>query len=167
MANEYPKLEDKFNLMIAVNDTGLQDIYMNHNHFNPGDAGIDLYTPEDVVIPPHAIGYAINHKISTHVSRNGKLVGYYLYPRSSISNTPLRLANSVGIIDKGYTGNIIAKVDNLSDQAYSISKGARLFQICNTELQSFTRIIVMDKLSTDEAPNSIGRGTSGFGSTGQ
>jgi len=36
---------------------------------------------------------------------------YYLYPRSSISKTPLRMANSVGIIDSGYRGNIMAKVD--------------------------------------------------------
>lgn len=36
---------------------------------------------------------------------------YYLYPRSSISKTPLRMANSVGIIDSGYRGKIMAKVD--------------------------------------------------------
>ena len=39
---------------------------------------------------------------------NDKNIGYYLYPRSSISKTPLILANSVGIIDSGYRGNIKA-----------------------------------------------------------
>ena len=39
-------------------------------------------------------------------------VSYYLYPRSSVSTkTPLRLANSVGIIDSGYRGNIKAVFD--------------------------------------------------------
>ena len=33
---------------------------------------------------------------------------YYLYPRSSISKTPLRMSNSTGIIDAGYRGEIIA-----------------------------------------------------------
>ena len=32
---------------------------------------------------------------------------YYLYPRSSISKTPLIQTNSVGIIDKDYRGNVM------------------------------------------------------------
>ena len=48
---------------------------------------------------------------------NGKPTAYYLYPRSSMgSKTPLRLSNSVGIIDAGYRGNIIGVVDNISDR---------------------------------------------------
>ena len=37
---------------------------------------------------------------------------YYfeVYPRSSISKFPLAMANSVGIIDNGYTGEIIVPV---------------------------------------------------------
>ena len=37
--------------------------------------------------------------------------GYYMYPRSSLSKTKLRLANSVGIIDSGYRGNLIGMFD--------------------------------------------------------
>ena len=36
-------------------------------------------------------------------------------PRSSISKTPLRLANAVGLIDAGYRGEIMAAVDNIKD----------------------------------------------------
>ena len=39
---------------------------------------------------------------------------YMLVPRSSISKTPLRMANSIGIIDAGYRGEIMAAVDNIS-----------------------------------------------------
>ena len=40
--------------------------------------------------------------------------GYYLYPRSSTgSKTPLRLSNSIGVIDSGYRGNLIACFDNI------------------------------------------------------
>ena len=34
-------------------------------------------------------------------SKENKNISYYLYPRSSISKTPLILANQVGIIDAG------------------------------------------------------------------
>ena len=36
---------------------------------------------------------------------------YYLFPRSSIYKTRYRLANSVGIIDCGYRGNLMAAMD--------------------------------------------------------
>lgn len=84
---------------------------------------------------------------------------YYLYPRSSIHKTPLRLSNSVGIIDSGYRGNIIACVDNLSDQEFIINKGERLFQLCHPSLSPMTLNITNDLSSTV-------RGTAGLGSTG-
>ena len=83
---------------------------------------------------------------------------YYLYPRSSISKTPLRMSNSTGIIDAGYRGNIIAKVDNISNEEYKIEKGTRLFQICSPSLEEI-ELEVVDELSETS------RGTGGFGST--
>jgi len=83
---------------------------------------------------------------------------YYLYPRSSISKTPLRMSNSTGIIDAGYRGNIIAKLDNISNEEYKIEKGTRLFQICSPSLDEI-ELKVVDKLSITT------RGTGGFGST--
>jgi hypothetical protein len=44
-----------YNLIIATKDLELEEIYTNHNHFNPGDAGIDIYIPDDL-IPPYAQG---------------------------------------------------------------------------------------------------------------
>ena len=45
----------------------------------------------------------IDFKISAAMIniKSGKSCGYYLYPRSSIYKYPLRMANSVGIIDSG------------------------------------------------------------------
>jgi len=83
---------------------------------------------------------------------------YYLYPRSSISKTPLRMSNSTGIIDAGYRGNIIAKVDNNSNEEYKIEKGTRLFQICAPSLEEI-ELEVVDELSDTS------RGCGGFGST--
>tara|TARA_B100000900_G_C20591082_1_gene721612 strand:+ start:1586 stop:2140 length:555 start_codon:yes stop_codon:yes gene_type:complete len=83
---------------------------------------------------------------------------YYLYPRSSLSKTPLRMSNSTGIIDAGYRGNIIAKVDNISNDEYRIEKGTRLFQICSPSLEEI-ELEVVDELSDTT------RGSGGFGST--
>ena len=92
-------------------------------------------------------------------NENDKNVSYYLYPRSSISKTPLRMANSTGIIDAGYRGNIMVAVDNIDNEPYTIEKGTRLFQICGPTLEPITMDIV-DELSNSE------RGSNGFGSTG-
>ena len=96
--------------------------------------------------------------------------GYYMYPRSSISKTPLRLANSVGIIDSGYRGDLMAKVDNIngfscdSDSGdsvdYVVSQHSRLFQVCAPDLSPFASVEIVDSLDDTT------RGAGGFGSTG-
>lgn len=125
-----------------------------------GDAGLDLYCPGDLTVPPHET-VKIDLKVQCEglSDNDGRNVCYYLYPRSSITKTPLRLANSVGIIDAGYRGNIMAVVDNISDEPYHIQKGRRLFQICGRFLEPINLALV-DTLSDSE------RGNGGFGSTG-
>ena len=58
----------------------------------------------------------------THIydekKNNWEPTGYYSYPRSSISKTPLLLANNVGIIDSGYRGNIKVAFDNYSQNIH-------------------------------------------------
>lgn len=86
--------------------------------------------------------------------------GYWLLPRSSLSKTPLRLANSVGLIDSGYTGELIAMVDNVSAEPYVVPSSARLFQIAQASLKPFAKVIVVESLGETY------RGNGGFGSTG-
>ena len=69
------------------------------------------------------------------------------------------MANSVGIIDAGYRGTIMAAVDNISDEDYTIKVGQRLFQICGRYLEPIYLTLV-EELSESE------RGNGGFGSTG-
>ena len=123
-----------------------------------GDAGLDLYCPGDLEILPGETK-CIDFKIQCEGISDNKNVCYYLYPRSSISKTPLRMANSVGIIDAGYRGNIMAMVDNRSDDIYHIERGKRLFQLCDRYLNPIILTIV-EELSDSE------RGNGGFGSTG-
>ena len=132
----------------------------NRNRVSRGDAGLDLYCPGDMEILPGQttkIDFKIQCEgLSDNDDRN---VCYYLYPRSSISKTPLRLANSVGIIDSGYRGNLMAVVDNISDEPFQIQRGQRLFQICGRYLEPI-HLNLVENLSGSE------RGNGGFGSTG-
>ena len=137
------------------------DYYNNFNNYND-DSGFDLYTPNDITIKPFKLinkGTLVNLEIQCEMIDNNNNVGYYLYPRSSIYKTPLRLSNSVGIIDAGYRGNIMACVDNHSDSDYIIKKGTRLFQICAGDLSIFN----IEKINELSNTN---RNTGGFGSTG-
>ncbi len=146
----------------CLDDKTLKGFYLASSaERKEGDSGIDLFCTEDCSVPAHAYGFTLDFKIvCERIDSDGKNGSYYLYPRSSISKTPLRLANSVGIIDAGYRGHIMAKVDNLSDSEYVIKRGDRLFQMCMPDLTM--PIVVLDHVSVDTQ-----RGTGGFGSTGR
>ena len=132
------------------------------------DSGFDLYTPETIVVPAKSQG-KIDFEVScnmrnmhaTQTFNTNQDMPFMLVPRSSIVKTPLRMSNSVGIIDKNYRGNLIAFVDNISDQEYIIEQGTRLFQVVLPSLEPFG---VMFQ-PTPHTPTE--RGSGGFGSTGR
>ncbi len=127
----------------------------------PGDAGVDLFCTEDIVVPARGQATLDFKIVCKSINQdNGWLSAYYLYPRSSISKTPLRMSNSVGIIDAGYRGHIMAKVDNISDTDFQVKAGERYFQICMPTLTTPHVIIGQVNDITE-------RGAGGFGSTGR
>jgi dUTP pyrophosphatase len=119
------------------------------------DSGFDLYMPADVTIPGGALGFMIDLGVRCEYNRSS---GYYLYPRSSISKTPIRLANSVGIIDNGYRGTLKVAVDNRSADPVHVKRGDRLFQLCIPSLEAFKVVFGPVNRLTE-------RGEGGFGST--
>ena len=146
---------------ILPSNDSIKRFYEDHSHFHPGDSGLDLFITEDIVIPGKELSFVINLGISCEafdISRTSN-ISYYLYPRSSMGKTPIRLSNSVGIIDAGYRGNIMAIVDNMSEEEYKIPSGTRLFQICAPNLEPISMQVVNSLSETS-------RGTGGFGSTG-
>lgn len=146
------------------------DLYENHSSVHKGDSGIDLFFPEDVIVKAKStslldLGLSCELKEINQTFKSADQSffvnkSYYLYPRSSIYKTPLRMANSVGIIDAGYRGNIKVAVDNTSDSDYEIKKGIRLFQICSPDLKQM-KMVLVDRLSDSS------RGAGGFGSSGK
>ena len=83
------------------------------------DSGFDLFCPNELMLPKDSAGVKLDLGIQCAAYVGGMDAGhfrpspYYMYPRSSISKTPLRLANNVGIIDTGYRGNLIGMFDKL------------------------------------------------------
>lgn len=146
-------------LRVQCDNDEIKSMYENHAHFHDGDSGLDLYFPTEVLIPANSFGTLVSLGIKCEGLKHGSNISYYLYPRSSISKTPLRMSNSVGIIDAGYRGNLMVALDNHSDQEYTIEKGVRLFQIC-CPILSPINMKTVDELSTTS------RGEGGFGSTG-
>ena len=125
------------------------------------DSGFDLHFPKDIVCEPKK-RTLIKMGVKAVVGQDKDIAQprpYYLYPRSSIGKTPLRMSNSVGIIDLQYRGELCVQVDNISDEPYQIKKGQRLFQICAQDLEPFHNVQVAKLPDTK-------RGEQGLGSTG-
>jgi len=163
---DYTEKYDKYMLLqICIYNQDLKKLYIDlaekHNH-QTENAGFDIFTPEYTpCLHGHVtkIDFQIKCK-ATMITDSGKQynTGFYMYPRSSLSKTPLRLANSVGIIDSGYRGNLIGAFDLLNDCA--VKSGDRLVQICAPGLVPIM-IIIVDEMTDDTM-----RGSGGFGSTG-
>ena len=144
------------NLKIKAVNEVVRKMYENHSHFHQGDSGLDVYIVENQIINPKE---TVRIKLGISCENlDGK--SYFLMPRSSISKTPLRLANAVGLIDAGYRGEIMAAVDNIKDTPYKVEMGQRLFQIVAMDGSSI-QFNISDSLSDST------RGTGGFGSTGK
>ena len=165
-------------LRIKVLDESLVSLYNKRVNVE-GDAGVDLYFPEEVIVPAKALGMKVDLKIQAEMcqavnkqltqnippkrlqgmSIADRYLSYMVVPRSSIIKTPLRMANSVGIIDAGYRGNYMVPIDNLSDEEFIIKKHTRLFQVVSSTLDVID-VEIVNRLSDSE------RGKGGFGSTG-
>jgi dUTP pyrophosphatase len=138
-----------------LNETASQ-FYNEHGHYHEGDAGLDLFVLEELTFregetKPLHLGIQCEPE-------DGR--AYLLIPRSSISKTPLRMANSIGLIDGGYRGELIAMCDNIKDAPYTVHRGDRLFQLVALD-GSPVSYELREELSDTT------RGGGGFGSTGR
>ena len=95
------------------------------------------------------------------VDKEGVPRAFWLTPRSSISKTPLRLANSLGLIDGTYRGILKAAFVGIDD--YKITPHERLVQLAAGDLRPWLEVVVVDVLP---GPETL-RGAGGFGSTGK
>jgi dUTP pyrophosphatase len=150
-------------LYLYTEDPVLKELYLSRS-IHAGDSGVDLYVPKSVLgsTDTVVINYQIRCRMALlHPDGRETPVSYYLYPRSSLSKTRLRLANSVGIIDAGYRGEIMASFDIKGATELDVDARLRLVQLCSPTLDPI-RLVVVDTLDLDTE-----RGAGGFGSTGR
>jgi len=133
------------------------ELYKAHGQYHKGDSGLDLFCVRDETIPAGETRFV---KLGIKVSawEGTQSISWLLMPRSSISKTPLRLCNSVGLIDAGYRGEVMAAVDNVKSSDHHLKKGDRIVQAVAFSGQPLTFEVVE---SLDETT----RGEGGFGST--
>lgn len=122
------------------------------------DAAADLYAMEEQVIGKHSYGNKIKTGVKIQLPEGWLAM---ILPRSSMgTKTPLRLSNSVGLIDSGYRGELGVLYDNTSDEDYTINVGDRIAQILVMPSYRF-KAKVVDILADSD------RGEGGFGASGK
>lgn len=118
------------------------------------DAGADLRSPVDALIPP---GSSRVIDTGVHIQLPHGYVGML---KSKSGLNVKHDITSEGVIDEGYTGQIKVKLYNFSDYPYAIERGDKITQlvIIPCEYMDFD---VVEELDDSE------RGGEGFGSTGK
>lgn len=121
---------------------------------HPGDAGMDLYSIEDVVLRPgerRSVGTGISMAFPD---------GYVglVWDKGGPSHK-FGIKTLGGVVDAGYRGEYLIGLVNLSREDFVIKKGQKIAQLLIQKVER-PDIAVVDEL--DETS----RGTGGFGSTG-
>ncbi len=123
-------------------------------HGHPGDAGMDLYTIEDVVFMPGKQA-RVHTGIALEIPEG--YVGL-IWDKSSVSfNMGLKVMG--GVIDSGYRGESILNLLNVTDKEVKLEKGQKVAQML---IQKFEHC---DILEVDELSQTV-RGEGREGSTG-
>ena len=120
----------------------------------PGDAGMDFYANETIILQPGERG-AVPTGIAMVIP-----VGYVglIWDKSGLASKH-GLKTMAGVIDSGYRGEIKILVHNLSTQPYTIEKGYKVAQMLIQPVEQ------REILEVSELENTA-RGDGGFGSTG-
>lgn len=120
------------------------------------DIGYDLASVENTTLLSKQVTLV---RTGLSISLPPGVAGFVL-PRSGLATKhQITLINSPGLIDPGYTGEILIPLINHSDVSYNISKQERVAQLVlvNSDNVEFD---VVDELNVTE------RSSDGFGSTG-
>ena len=124
---------------------------------HPGDAGLDLFSVEEVTIEPGK-RQLVATGISIELPKNTEA---QVRPRSGLAlKYGVTVLNSPGTIDEGYRGEIKVILINHGEEAFKINRGDKIAQM-----------VIMPVLTVGieevEILNDSERGEGGFGSTGK
>ena len=126
------------------------------SYAHPGDAGLDVCSAEDAVIPPGG----------RRLVKTGLVMVLppdaeaQVRPRSGLAlKHGVTVLNTPGTIDSGYRGEVGVVLANFGQEPYRVEKGARIAQIVVAP-------VVRAEISETDDADDTERGTGGFGSTG-
>lgn len=123
------------------------------------DAGADLKSIAEYIIYPGEV-------CKVHTGVSVQVYPYHvglIFSRSGQAKHGITLANSVGVIDSQYRGELIVMLQNNGTEPYYIGRGDRIAQFV------LMPIVIPELIpfeGTNEEWNDTTRGTGGFGSTG-
>lgn len=118
------------------------------------DAGLDIRSRETRLVKAH--GSALIHT-GLHVELPHNTAGLL------VSKSGLNVKHgitSTGLIDEGYTGEILVKLYNHSDESYLVHAGDKISQLV------IIPVLYEDIHFRDSLDENTDRGNNGFGSTG-
>lgn len=119
------------------------------------DAGYDLYAASTSVDKNYNVVYGTGIAVEIPAGYVG-----LVFPRSSIASKDIMLSNSVGVIDSGYRGEIMAKFKRVTGEFNSYQVGDRIAQLIIIPYPEVV-FVEVDELSDSD------RGVGGYGSTGK
>ena len=123
---------------------------------NIDDAGLDVFAYSEGTWNATSEFYEYQTGLKLQIPK-----GYWvaIYPRSSISKYDFVLANSVGVVDEGYIGEVLFRFKALSKPTKIYQKGDRIGQIILYKKHNY----ILEEVKVLE---NTSRGEGGFGSSG-
>lgn len=119
------------------------------------DAGLDLYAREMQIVPARG---SAKFDTGVHVQLLNGTTGF-LKSKSGLNVN--RGITSEGVIDAGYTGSIVVKLYNNSDDDYTVNEGDKISQLV------ILPVVIPDCIVSVADLEETERGDGGFGSTGR
>lgn len=130
----------------------------------PTDAGYDLLSPVDIVVPPDGIAFV---ETETRILLPSTHVGL-VCPRSGLGKRGIGIVNAPGVIDSGYTGRIGVTLVNHTGTAYMIHAGDRIAQLVVVPTAApWCAYLSPEEFERIAAECQCERGDNGFGSSGR
>lgn len=136
-------------------------VFLDEKAFEPvrahdTDAGLDIRSPSAAIVPPRGGSCVI--KTGVHIELPKGTAGL-MVSKSGLNVN--RNIMSTGLVDEGYTGEIVVKLYNFGSSVEYIQAGDKITQLVVVPVRYEPAELVFEPLKSD------GRGDAGFGSTGR
>lgn len=123
---------------------------------HPGDAGLDIFSIEKVIINPGE-SKLVRTGISIELPQNTEA---QIRPRSGLAlKHQITVLNTPGTIDEGYRGEVSVILINHGKEVFEVAEGMKIAQMVISP-------VMRVKVEKVKNLNETERGDGGFGSTG-